>query len=112
MRKFVIAAAGALLLAAGASSASIADAGLLDTVIVWPGGQVMVSTSGTRASVPSCGSSHPRQFAFDSTTAAGRAQLSVLLTAYASGKSVRIIGTALCDVVGDTETINYFYTVD
>jgi hypothetical protein len=36
----------------------------------------------------------------------------VLLTAYASGKSVRIVGTDLCDAVGDTETINYFHIVD
>lgn len=76
MRKSVIAAAGALLLAAEASSGSNADAGFLDTIIVWTGGQVMVSTSGTRTSVPSCGSSRPRQFAFNSTTAAGKAQLS------------------------------------
>jgi hypothetical protein len=81
MIKSLIASTGALLLTAGVASASVAEAALIDTIVVWTGGQVMVNTSGTRTSVPSCGSGRPRQYAFNSTTAAGKTQLSVLLTA-------------------------------
>jgi hypothetical protein len=112
MRKSVIAAAGALVFAAGSSSGSIADPGFVSTVVAWTGGQIIVTTSGARTSVPACGSSHPQQFAFISTTPGGKAQLAVLLTAYASGKQVRIVGSDVCDAAPNYETIDYFYTVD
>lgn len=101
---------GTMLVAS--SDASTATAGTLHTLIVWPGGQVLVSTTGTRTGLPSCGAGQPARFAFDSSTAAGKSKLAVLLTAYSLGKTVQVTGTNLCDVVADTETINYFVVVD
>lgn len=70
-------------------------------------GYVVVSTSGTRSSVPSCAATSPSRFAFDATTASGKAQLAGLLTAYASHLPVRILGTGDC--AWGSEKVSYFY---
>lgn len=75
-------------------------------------GVVLVSTDGQRSSLPSCASTQPTRFALDATTAAGKVQLAGLLTAYAAGKPVGIIGTGVCSAYGDSETISYFHLVD
>ena len=105
---------GAILtfLPAVALGGSVASPGTLSMVIVWSGGQFIVTTSGTRTSIPTCAANQPARFALDSTTAAGKTQAAVLITAYSTGKQVTLVGTGACDVVADTETVNYFYTDD
>ena len=91
---------------------SVASPGTLSMIIVWSGGQFIVTTSGARTSIPTCAANQPARFALDSTTAAGKTQAAVLITAYSTGKQVTIVGTGACDVVADTETVGYFYTDD
>lgn len=38
--------------------------------------------------------------------------LALLLSAYASGKSVVVAGKANCDLAGDTEGVSYMYIAD
>jgi hypothetical protein len=102
----------ALLLAtmalyASASIAGSADLGTLNTVHFMSNGVVIAYTTGARSDVPACAVSQSR-FSLDATSAAGRAQLAGLLTAYAAGKQVAIVGTGSCAPSGE-ETIAYFY---
>jgi len=88
-------------------------AGTLHQIVTFPNAVVAVSTNGSRTSAaPACAAANPFQFAFDSSTATGKAQLAILLTAYASGKQVIIGGTGDCSVRGDAEALSYFYTND
>jgi hypothetical protein len=89
-----------------------AQPGTLSTVHFMSSGVVMVYTSGSRSNVPACAASFPSRFVVDGSTAGGKVQVSGLLTAYAAGKSVRIIGTGTCSVAGNSETIDFFYTAD
>jgi hypothetical protein len=73
-------------------------------------GAVLVSTTGSRTSAPSC-STFPGRFAVDSTTPSGRTLVAGLLAAETAGRNVVIVGTGLCDVYADSETIAYFYIV-
>lgn len=95
-----------------ATAAGNAGPGTLNTVHVLAGGVLLFHTTGARTAVPACGASLPARFAVDATTPAGKAQMAGLLTAYTSGKTVVIFGTGNCGVWGDTETVNYFHTVD
>ena len=47
------------------------------------------------------------EYAIDGTTTAGRAQLAILLTAYATGATVWFAGTGTCTVSSNTETLAY-----
>lgn len=102
------------VLALSSISALAGDAlsGTLSVVHFMANGVVLASTDGARSNVPSCAAAQPSRFAIDATTAAGKIQLSGLLAAYAAGKPVRIVGNGTCSAYGDSETINYFYTVD
>lgn len=91
---------------------SVASPGTLSMIVVWSGGQFIVTTSGTRTAIPTCAANQPARFALDSTTAAGKTQAAVLMTAYSTSRQVTLVGTGACDVVADTETVNYFYTDD
>jgi len=52
------------------------------------------------------------RYAVNATTPAGKAQLSGLLLAYSTGKTVAIWGTGACTAWNDTETIDFFATND
>lgn len=54
----------------------------------------------------------PNRFAIPSTTDAGRAMISLLLTAQARGKIVYINGTGNCNTWGDSEGVNYIESQD
>ncbi|WP_116811985.1 hypothetical protein [Steroidobacter cummioxidans] len=73
-------------------------------------GAVLISTTGNRTTAPGC-STYPGRFAVDSTTPSGRSITAGLLAAETAGRNVVIVGTGLCDVYGDSETIAYFYIV-
>jgi hypothetical protein len=91
------------------STAGSAAAGTLSLLHFMSNGVVIVYTNGARSGVPSC-SPFPTRFALNASTAAGKTQLAGLLTAYASGSPVVIMGTGTCSVWSDTESIDYFYT--
>jgi len=92
--------------------AGSATSGILKLVHFMSDGIVIAYTSGTRSDIPTCAINQPSRFAIDATTSGGKVLLSGLLSAYASGKNVAIFGTGNCLAYGDSETINYFYTVD
>ena len=83
----------------------------LKNLFFMPNGVVIAYTDGPRSSPPPCATESAR-FALDANTSAGKARLAGLLTAYTSGKSVNIWGTASCTAWGDTESIDFFSTVD
>lgn len=100
------------ILSPALTHAGSADTGQFRTLHFMANGTVVAYTTGARADVPACASSQPSRFVFDASTDQGKAQLSGLLTAYATNKSVKIFGTGACNVIGDTETLSYFYFID
>lgn len=103
--------AAVLALSSVNASAGDALAGTLSLVHFMPDGVVVAYTDGVRSNVPDCAQAQPSRFEIDAKTQAGKIQLSGLLTAYAAGKPVRIVGTGTCLAYG-SETISYFYTAD
>lgn len=74
-------------------------------------GKVLFGQNGTRSAPPTCvGANFSQRWAIDGTTEGGKAQLSGLLMAYASGKKITIRGADHCNVWGDTETVKDFWT--
>jgi len=94
------------------SYAGTASNGVFSTIHFMSDGSIIAYTSGARSDVPPCAINQPSRFILDGTTAGGKVQASGLLSAYTTGKQVKIIGTGDCLVRSDTETINYFYTID
>jgi hypothetical protein len=72
-------------------------------------GIVVVYTDGQRSGSSPCTS--PGRYSLNAMTPEGKIQLSGLLTAYAAGRRVGIVGSGACSSIGD-ETINYFYIED
>jgi hypothetical protein len=70
------------------------------------GGKVIFNQGSNRSGVPTCATITNR-WAFDGTTPAGQATLSLILSAYMSGKSVTVHGLGNCSAWGDTETVQY-----
>lgn len=101
----------ALLLAMTAHGGS-ALPGTLHGLHFMSTGVVLVSTDGQRSGIPSCASTQPTRFALDATTAAGKVQLAGLLTAYAAGKPVGIIGTGVCSAYGGFRDDQLLHVVD
>jgi hypothetical protein len=93
-----------------AAHASTAWQGELRDVHLMQNGVVLVYTTGSRTTPPTC-STVAARFAFDSTTAGGKSQLAGILAAHAAGRQVVIVGTDNCSVYGDSETISYSYIV-
>ncbi|PXA90690.1 hypothetical protein DMC25_02530 [Caulobacter sp. D4A] len=87
------------------AAASTAEYGKV-TAFIQTGSTVMFYTSGTRSTAPSCqGADVPARWAIDVSTPAGQSMLSILLTAYSTQRTVKILGTGTCSVQGDTETV-------
>lgn len=95
-----------------AAHASEVGPGTIHNIFVMDNGVVLFHMTGNRTALPACGTPNPSRWAFDSTTPAGQAKLSFLLTAYSSQKPVAIHGTAACPNWADTETVSYFMTAD
>lgn len=96
--------------------ASIANAGQagpvkFKNVHFMPNGVVIAYVEGARSNAPACATESIR-FAVNGTTPGGKLQVAGLLTAYTSGKAVAIYGTGTCTAWGDTETIDFFLTLD
>ncbi len=68
-------------------------------------GAIFFRTDGTRTGIPACATSTFGQWAINTTTSLGRAQLTILMTAYALGKRVRVSGNDLCSIWIDREDV-------
>jgi len=75
-------------------------------------GVVIAYIEGPRADAPACAAVESMRFALNAATPAGKAQLSGLLVAYTTGRTVTIWGTGACTTWGDTESIDFFSTND
>ena len=62
--------------------------------------------SGTAVDRPACAAKQNYWMIKDEHSVAGKSQLSMLLTAYASGKTVKILGSGTCSRWGDGEDLN------
>lgn len=78
-------------------------------VLVGPnyGTNVILTISNKPAQVPACQTNPGYNYVFDASTEVGKITLSVVLTAYASGKSVWLAGSEQCDVYPGIETLHH-----
>jgi hypothetical protein len=95
-----------LALIPGQASASSASAGKIYQISVEQG-KAFFYTTGERNAVPTCGGQLPTRWVFNAAIPEGQAMLSFLLTLFASGKPVIVVGTGVCTDWGDTETVRY-----
>ena len=94
------------LVFAGPASASTAAAGPVTTVVVSRSlGRVFFSQNNSRSSMPGCATNSA--WVFDYTTVQGSAQLSQILTAYATGKPLFISGTNNCPDTTGYESVDF-----
>lgn len=112
MKKFSV----ALLVCVISALASTANAGMADTGTVsllygFSSNVFLFTTSGTRSSAPGCAGAAQR-FAIDTSTAAGKSQMSIVLLAYSLGKPIKVYGNGYCSVYSDSETVDYLHTAD
>ncbi|MBL8269953.1 hypothetical protein [Steroidobacter sp.] len=105
-----LACLAAALVAVVPAWSSTAYQGQLQDMHFMSSGIVLISTTGSRTTAPSC-STVAGRFAFDSTTAGGRTMLAGLIAAEAADRSVVIVGNGTCSAYADSETISYFYVV-
>jgi hypothetical protein len=115
MRKFLLAAIASALLVSGvtATPAAASEAqGRVTRVYVMNNGVAMFHLDAPlRTGLPACAVNLPTRWAFDANTPAGQAKLSLILTAYSLGKEIRVIGWDGCPDWGDTESVNWMYTI-
>lgn len=69
-----------------------------------------IFSAGTHDNKPACATAGG--WIFDSTAAAGKTIISVILSAQAQGKQVQVIGTGNCTYWGDRENISYLTVYD
>lgn len=112
MKKFGKLLFACLAFSGANAHASTAGPGLVHNIYIMENGVVLFHLVGNRTALPACGTPNPTRWAFDSTTAAGQAKLSFLLTAYTTQKPIAIYGTATCPQWADTETTSHFMTAD
>ena len=65
--------------------------------------------SGAPQNRPSCADGHSYWMIKDENSIAGKAQLSMLLTAYASGKTISVTGSNTCTRWKDGEDLNVIH---
>lgn len=74
--------------------------GPISSIAVGGGGIIYVAISGKS---PSCDASN--RYVFDTNSASGKAMYSMVLSAYMAGKPMTILGTNICNIQPDSETI-------
>lgn len=95
------------------SRAGSSSAGSVSRLEFINNGKVLFHHDGRRTGAPSCvGTNFQRRWVIDASSESGKVQLSGLLLAYTADKKITIIGQGECSLWGDTETVNYFYTLD
>jgi hypothetical protein len=92
--------------------ASVGYAGNISNIHAMKNGKVLFTHSGARSGQPACATTQLTRWAFDANTPAGQAQLSVLMTAYVTGKTITVSGSNACTDWGDSESVDYFYIVN
>jgi len=75
-------------------------------------GHFFVYLSANITNGPSCGQVNPNAFALDASTEAGKAMMAMMIAAYTLNKTVTGIGSNVCDVHGNYETIFDMYTTN
>ena len=112
MNKFILAATLISIVAAGPAAASSAGTGNISYISGMSNGALLFQTDGARTATPSCQAPQvPTRFAIDASTVSGQAEASALLTAYALGKKIEVMGTGACSIWSDTETAQWV-TID
>lgn len=96
--------AGSVLMPATPASASTANSGLVTNVLV--GGQFFFYQNGSHTGLPSCSQSGGR-WVIDTSTAIGQIMAANVMTAYASGRPIIVVGTGNCNLDGWDETVSY-----
>ncbi|MEH0196836.1 hypothetical protein V7S57_15580 [Caulobacter sp. CCNWLY153] len=112
-RRLIAALAGAAFAAALATqaAASSSQAGTISAILPLRHGVVLFNHSGSRTATPAC-HTIPGRWAIDASTTAGQAALSVLMSAYLSGKQIAVLGQGNCSSHSDTEAVEHFVIVD
>ena len=107
-RTAAVAAALFCTLAGSEANASSTGPSTVTVVLSATAGFAMFEVDGQRSPRPSCGAAFPTRFAFNTTTPAGQAMLSTLLTAATAHKSIVVWGSGACDQpTPDTEGVLY-----
>jgi len=91
-------------IAASAQAGGSSTGRIVDQLIGNTG--VAMFSAGVHQSKPAC-STVGDAWAFDVKTPAGAAMYSFLLSAYAQGKTINVVGTGNCDIWGDRESVAY-----
>jgi len=91
-----------MLLFNSPAQASSQSGGIVTHVYVHSSGKALIDATGIRTTPIGCGTSG---WAFDATTAAGQAMLSLFLSALHAGTPVEILGTGDCALWTDRETV-------
>lgn len=95
----------------GAANASTAT-GKINRVYVMGNGVAMFHLDHPpRTDLPACATGLPTRWAFNAATPEGQAKLSLVLTAYSSGREMVVHGLDACPDWGDTESVNFMYTL-
>jgi hypothetical protein len=92
------------------ASASTTAPGNIVGVLPHAAGVLLFNHTGTRTGRPAC--STVDRWAVSTTTPAGQAMASALLTAWSLHKQITVIGSGACDIWGDTESVSYFVISD
>lgn len=107
MKKLAFIGAAIGLICAVPAQAGEAQPGLITLITTTSNGVLLIHSSGTRSTPPACATQASR-FALPASTTAQQAAAATLLTAFATGKQVHIVGTGTCHVWGDSESVDYF----
>jgi hypothetical protein len=71
------------------------------------GNKVIITISNKPQSIPSCQTNPRYSYVFDASTESGKVTLSLVLTAYASGKNVWLGGLERCDLYSGIESLKH-----
>ncbi len=72
-----------------------------------PNDNIMFNMNSSNPALASCATTN--RYAFRVNTDQGKAMLSAVLTARTANQELTVVGTGLCDIHGDAETIQYLY---
>lgn len=92
-----------------ANASSTDEYGEITSPYFMENGAVIFYHSAARVgTIPACAQSQSGRWVIDGSTEGGKIQVSGMLSAYAMGKSIRVIGNASCGIWDNTETVSYF----
>ena len=75
--------------------------GTVTAISVLPGGQFFFGLSGSESGKPACNTTN--RYVVDTNTQGGRSTMSVVLSAYLSGKTLTVLGFQTCTIWSDSE---------